>query len=322
MLKYARLDLNGAKIKYMCKSIMGHQRKSTGVKQMTNMLNMTSNYVYWMSLMGVKWVTNVVDNLNVASEFILDVTRLKSGIFELGHPNELSQEGDEPREDFISAVTHELRTPLTSIRALSAILHDNPELDTIQRDQFLSIIVEESEKLACLVEEVQDLAELELGEVEWHLSEVDLKEVIQECLVAVSRVLTQKNIQLQLRLPDEVPPLVTDRDRIKQVILSLLSNAIKFCDSSCGWVGIRLRMADDALQVDVSDNGPGVDSATRPGLSDKLYHPAEDISVEEPQTTSLGLLISRCIVSHFGGKFWVESKLNHGAKFCFTLPLR
>ncbi|MCB0193880.1 MAG: HAMP domain-containing histidine kinase [Anaerolineae bacterium] len=227
------------------------------------------------------------------------------------------------QDDILATVTHELRTPLTSIRAVSGILHENPDLDVRQREQFLNIILEESEKLTGLVEEMLDLAELELGRAEWQLTQVNLAELISETVTHVEHLLSKENISLQLRLPDHVPSTVLDRDRIKRVILCLLNNAIKFCDDSSGWIGVRLHVQDHNLQVDVSDNGSGIHASERHKIMDaELGGWIGNTFGEEPQTTSLSLLVSRNIVAHFGGKLWFDGDLQHGAKFSFTIPLR
>ena len=99
---------------------------------------------------------------------------------ELRAANERLQEVDRLKDDFISTVTHELRTPLTSIRALSEILYDNPQLEGAQRTKFLGIIIKESERLTRLINQVLDLAKIESGNAEWHSTEIDLKELIEE----------------------------------------------------------------------------------------------------------------------------------------------
>ncbi|MCB0208226.1 MAG: HAMP domain-containing histidine kinase [Anaerolineae bacterium] len=242
--------------------------------------------------------------------------RLENNSQQLLTPHEL-------KDDILATVTHELRTPLTSIRAVSGILHENPDLDIRQRDQFLTIILEESEKLTGLVEEMLDLAELELGRAEWYLTQVDLAQLIGEAVADVEQLLCDQNICLQLRLPDHVPLIMVDRNRIKRVILCLLNNAIKFCDDSSGWIGVRMHVYDNSLQVDVSDNGIGIHASDRHQIMDaELGGWISNTFGEEPQTTSLGLLVSRNIVAHFGGKLWFDGDLQHGAKFSFTLPLR
>ncbi len=239
---------------------------------------------------------------------------------ELRAANERLTELDRLKDDFISTVTHELRTPLTSIRALSEILYDDPEVDRAQRVKFLGIIIKESERLTRLINQVLDLAKIESGNAEWHSAELDLKELIEEAAAAVSPVMAEHHIALTLCLPDRVPPITADRDRLMQVMLNLLSNAVKFCDKRAGRITIALSKQPDALRVDVVDNGPGVRREDQDLIFQKFRQVGETLT-EKPHGTGLGLPISRQIVQHFGGRLWVESEAGRGATFSFTMPL-
>jgi signal transduction histidine kinase len=245
--------------------------------------------------------------------------QLEAATVELRTANEQLKELDRLKDDFISTVTHELRTPLTSIRAFSEILQDNANLDPARRGQFVGIILKESERLTRLINQVLDLSKIESGNMEWFLSEIDLKEVIEEALTTTEQLFQEKNIQLELSLPDRAPRLVADRDRIMQVLLNLLSNAIKFCNSESGRVGVALHVKPDTLQVDVSDNGQGVGLEDQEIIFDK-FRQTGDTLTEKPHGTGLGLPICRHIITHFGGKLWVESEPGQGATFSFTLP--
>jgi Na+/proline symporter/signal transduction histidine kinase len=245
---------------------------------------------------------------------------LEAATAELRAANEQLKELDRLKDDFISTVTHELRTPLTSIRAFSEILTDTPYLDEARRDQFQRIILKESERLTRLINQVLDLSKIESGNMEWSLSEIDLRSVIEEALTTTGQLFQEKNIQIELDLPTAAPTIVADQDRIMQVMLNLLSNAMKFCNSEAGWVAVRLHVLAEAVQVDVSDNGPGIQPKDQEIIFEK-FRQVGDTLTEKPQGTGLGLPICRRIISHFGGKLWVDSKLGHGATFSFTLPL-
>jgi Na+/proline symporter/signal transduction histidine kinase len=227
---------------------------------------------------------------------------------------------DQLKDDFMSTVTHELRTPLTSIRAFAEILSDNLDLEIEQRSQFTNIILKESERLTRLINNVLDLSKIESGNMEWVLSEIDLKAVVNEALVSTGQLFEEKRIQLEVDLPDHLPPVVADRDRIVQVLLNLLSNAIKFCNSEAGRVAISMRVNDDWIQVSVTDNGPGINPDNQETIFEK-FRQVGDTLTEKPQGTGLGLPICRQIITHFGGRLWATSEPKHGATFYFTLPL-
>ncbi|MDX1368769.1 sensor histidine kinase [Pseudomonas sp.] len=245
---------------------------------------------------------------------------LEAATGELRAANARLQELDRLKDDFISTVTHELRTPLTSIRAFSEILNDNPELDPVQRARFVAIIVKESERLTRMINQVLDLAKLESGRAEWHTTTLDLKEVIEDAQATTSQLLQEQGVELRLELPAQIPPVLADRDRLLQVLLNLISNAVKFCDREAGRIGIAVQVLPEALRVDVRDNGCGIDPADQQTIFEK-FRQAGDNLTEKPQGTGLGLPISRQIIEHFGGRLWVQSARGQGATFSFTLPL-
>ncbi|MFQ5612382.1 MAG: ATP-binding protein [Anaerolineae bacterium] len=244
---------------------------------------------------------------------------LEAATAELRAANERLQELDKLKDDFISTVTHELRTPLTSIRAFSEILYDNPDLNPERRVRFLDIILKENERLTRLINQVLDLSKIESGKMEWVLNEVELDELIRQALRTTGQLFREKNIRLEVDLPAEVPSVLVDRDRVMQVLLNLISNAIKFCDKRAGWVKVGLQVQEHALQVDVSDNGPGVRPEDREIIFDK-FRQVGDTLTEKPHGTGLGLPICYQIITYFGGQLWVSSELGRGATFSFTLP--
>ncbi len=245
---------------------------------------------------------------------------LMAATAELRAANDRLKELDRLKDDFVSTVTHELRTPLTSIRAFSEILHDNPELDAAERHKFLAIIIQESERLTRLINQVLDLAKLESGRAEWQVSMVDPKAVIEDTIDATGQLFRGRNVGLETRLADGVPFIRADRDRLVQVLINLLSNAVKFVKPGEGRVIVELRNDADTLRVEVTDNGPGISAANQRVIFEK-FRQAGDTMTEKPQGTGLGLAISRQIIEHLGGRLWVESELGAGATFVFVLPI-
>ncbi|MPZ42929.1 MAG: histidine kinase [Betaproteobacteria bacterium] len=273
---------------------------------------------------GIEEVMNILDEASQViaySHQLEEKSRaLEAATSELRAANERLTELDRLKDDFISTVSHELRTPLTSIRALSEILHDNPDLERAQRVRFLGIVIKESERLTRLINQVLDLAKIESGKAEWHHAEVDLREVIEDALAATSRLFDDKNIALNTDLAAEIPPLVVDRDRLVQVLLNLLSNAVKFCEAGSGRVRVSMQRHGDQVRVDVADNGIGIRPEHRELVFEKFRQLGETTS-GRPQGSGLGLAICRQIVNHFGGRMWVESEPGEGSIFSFTLPI-
>ncbi len=245
--------------------------------------------------------------------------QLEAATAELRAANERLTELDRLKDDFVSTVTHELRTPLTSIRAFTQILLEHPEVDTEQRTKFLGIITKETERLTRLINQVLDLSKIESGKAEWRESRLDMRELIGDAVTGMSQVFEEQNIKVELEMPQTVPAVRADVDRIIQVMLNLLSNAAKFCQPGGGRIRIALSAQTDALRVDVRDNGTGIDPTDQALIFDK-FRQVGDTLTAKPHGSGLGLHISRQIVEHFGGRMWVESRLGEGACFSFTLP--
>ncbi len=269
-------------------------------------------------------VMNIIDEASQVLAYSRQLEQksreLEAATNELRGANQRLQELDRLKDDFISTVTHELRTPLTSIRAFSEILNDNPRLDEAERTKFLGIIVKESERLTRLINQVLDLAKIESGAAEWHSSEIDMREVLEDSVTAVSQLFKERNIDLTVELPQKVPGIVADRDRLMQVMLNLLSNAAKFSERTPGRVTVSLAQQSGFLRVEVSDNGIGIRAVDQEVIFEK-FRQVGDVLTGKPQGSGLGLHISRRIVEHFGGRMWVTSRPGEGACFSFTLPI-
>ncbi|MFA6021623.1 MAG: ATP-binding protein, partial [Rhodospirillales bacterium] len=267
----------------------------------------------------VMGLTEVMEILDEASQVIAYSQKLEAASAELKAANERLTELDRLKDDFVSTVTHELRTPLTSIRSFSEILRDNPDLDLTQRQEFLRIVVEESERLTRLINQVLDLAKVEAGSLGWDIRPMDAVEVMEAALAATRRLAQDKGIVIEEQLPKAPLQVLADRDRLIQVLINLLSNAVKFTPQSSGRIRAELVERDDGVLFTVSDNGPGVPEAHHEAIFDK-FRQVSDKQTGKPSGTGLGLAISRGIVEHLNGRVWVESQPGFGATFHVLLP--
>jgi Na+/proline symporter/nitrogen-specific signal transduction histidine kinase len=247
-----------------------------------------------------------------------DVMRIVQEASELRHVNEQLKSLDKLKDDFMSSVTHELRTPLTSIRALTELMRDDPEMDAPQREQFLGIVVAETERLSRLVNQVLDMAKIESGHAEWRNSDIDLRALLQQAVASTAELFRERGALVELHLPDHLPALHADADRLTQVVLNLLSNAAKFVPRGSGRVDVKLRAESFGAVVEVHDNGPGVPPEQQQLVFEKFRQGGDEKN--RPQGTGLGLPISRQIVEHFGGRMWLRSEPGGGACFGFSLP--
>jgi len=265
-------------------------------------------------------IDHVIEIVEEASQLRGYARALEQTTAELRTANEQLKSLDQMKDDFMSSVTHELRTPLTSIRALSELMLDAPEMEAGQREEFLKIVVSESERLSRLVNQVLDMAKIESGHADWNDADVDLISVVANAVRATSEMFRERGAAVELSLPRSVPPVRADPDRLTQVMLNLLSNAAKFMPAVGGRVDVSLRADADGLLVEVRDNGPGVPPGEQASVFEKFRQGGDAAS--RPPGTGLGLPICRRIVDHYGGSIWLESVPGGGASFAFRLPIR
>jgi Na+/proline symporter/signal transduction histidine kinase len=269
-------------------------------------------------------VLAILDEASQVIEYSRELERksraLEVATEELKRANQRLTELDRLKDEFISTVSHELRTPLTSIRSFSEILLDNPDLQLAERNQFLEIVVKESERLTRLINDILDLSRIESGRMEWHLSTCDPKDILEDALAATSGLFKEKGITLQPDFARDLPRVTVDRDRLMQVVINLLSNAAKFAQPEGGRVTVRMARQDRQLAVSVEDNGPGIPPEQFEAVFDRFHQLGGDTMTGKPKGWGLGLTICRQIVEHFGGRIWVEPGRPRGAVFRFTLP--
>jgi Na+/proline symporter/nitrogen-specific signal transduction histidine kinase len=246
---------------------------------------------------------------------------LEAASAELRAANDRLKELDQLKDDFVSTVSHEFRTPLTSIRSFSEIVRDNPDLDAKQRDEFLGIIVQESQRLTRLINDILDLAKMEAGKADWHVTEFAPTPVLEQAIAATAGLFTKsRDITLQTQLADDIAPVRADADRLTQVVVNLLSNAVKFSDKEHSLVSVAAWQERHFLRVDVTDNGIGIAEKDQQRIFER-FQQAGNTLTDKPEGTGLGLPICRQIVRRFGGDIWLVSQLGKGTTFSFRIPL-
>ncbi len=272
-----------------------------------------------LALDDVMRILDEASQLRAYSHALEEKSRsLEKATAELRAANDQLKSLDRLKDDFMSSVTHELRTPLTSIRALAELMLDDSGMDAAQRQQFLAIVVAETERLTRLVNQVLDMAKIESGHAEWRNAEVDLRALLGQAVQTTSEMFRERGAVVALQMPPQLRMMQADPDRLMQVLLNLLSNAAKFVPREGGRVDVRLFADDAGATVEVHDNGPGVPAEQQHLVFEKFRQGGD--ALDRPQGTGLGLPISRQIVEHFGGRMWLRSDPGQGACFGFTLP--
>ena len=234
--------------------------------------------------------------------------------------NEQLKNMDRNKDEFLYTVTHEIRTPITSIRAMSEIVHDHQDMPEDQKQHFLSSIIKETERLSRLISQVLTLEKYESGKQKLNLSSVHLNQLIQDTINAVKTLAAEKNLNIKLKIPNSMFIAKCDEDLILQVMNNLLANAIKFSNTNQDII-VSLNTNYNEIEIAVQDFGKGIDPLLHKSIFDKFFQ-AKNQTLRKPEGTGLGLAICKKIIDLHGGTISVESELDKGAKFIFSLPLQ
>lgn len=243
---------------------------------------------------------------------------LQKATEQLTSVNEQLRDMDIMKDEFLYTVTHELRTPITSIRAMTEIVHDNPDMPEAQKHQFLGNVIRETERLSHLITQVLNLERYESGRQQLNLQPVVLNELIKDSIDALQPLANEKRIKIQLHIPDSMIIVRCDKDLVQQVMYNLLSNAIKFVEEDKGLIKVYVENNHADVQITVEDNGRGIPAGLQELIFDKFFQ-ARNQTLKKPEGSGLGLAICKKIVEMHDGQIWVESEENMGSRFIFTL---
>jgi signal transduction histidine kinase len=232
--------------------------------------------------------------------------------------NEKLEEASQLKSQFLANVNHELRTPLSSIIGYARLVRRETEgqISSLQREN-LEDLLRNAERLLGLIDSLLDFAKIESGKVEVQLEPVRLDELIQGAAATVEPMLNKNLVRLVRDVPSHLMPLYTDREKLRQIILNLLGNAVKFTEH--GEIKIIASQQNGSLQLAVSDTGIGIGKEDLDKIFEEFYQ--ADLSTNKYRGTGLGLAIVKRFVSLLGGKIDVASEEGKGANFTVTLPL-
>ncbi|MGE5373336.1 MAG: 7TM diverse intracellular signaling domain-containing protein [Solirubrobacterales bacterium] len=250
----------------------------------------------------------------------------------LRQSNEMLRKMDRSKTLFLSAVSHELRTPLTVILGLAKVAvrtlqtfdwtrmgrdypRETENLTNLVQD--LDMVVQESQRLAALIDDVLDLAKIEAGKLDWNMIPVSPAEIVERAFTTMRPLALAKKLRMIHQVDPNLPLVLGDRFRLVQVLINLISNAIKFTVE--GTITCTVKQADSTVVFCVADTGAGVspeDHTRIFGIFEQGSH-----LIDPVEGTGLGLVICREIVSHHGGTIWLESEPGAGSQFFFSLPI-
>ena len=225
---------------------------------------------------------------------------------------------DQMKNEFVSIVSHELRTPVTSIKGYVDLLAmGSAGAVTEAQRGYLDIIKTSADRLSEMVDELLDLSRIEAGKAQMRYQAVSLPRVLREVAVMLQKNFDERGIQLHLDILDDLPDVLADPGRLNQIVTNLLSNALKYTFE--GRVDVKARLVDDLVQVDVSDTGIGMTREDQAKLFTRFFR-ASTARAREISGTGLGLSITRSLIEMQGGRIWVESAVDQGSTFSFTIP--
>jgi signal transduction histidine kinase len=224
------------------------------------------------------------------------------------------------KSQFLANMSHELRTPLNAILGYTELIIDNIYGDVPEKiREVLERLEKNGRHLLGLINDVLDLSKIEAGQLTLALNEYSMGEVVQTAITAVEALAVEKKLELKTRVPQDLGIARGDEQRIAQVLLNLLGNAIKFTDE--GQVGVEVTESNETFLVSVADTGPGISEADQKIIFEE-FQQADGSSTREKGGSGLGLSIVKKIVKMHGGRIWVESDVGKGSTFRFTLPVR
>ena len=227
---------------------------------------------------------------------------------------------DRQKDEFLDTVAHELKTPITGIRAATELLMDDEEMPKDIKDQFLKNILQDSDRLGRLINNILDFEKLETGRLNLDLSRQDISKTIAKAISSLKHIAAKKEVEIINKNPHSFK-LDYDEDRILQVLTNLLSNAIKFTEAKKGKIIVDYKLANEFVEISVSDNGKGIAKEDHDYIFDKFYQSQHQNTIK-PQGSGLGLAITKQIVEKHNGKIWAKKGLKKGAMLVFTLPFK
>jgi signal transduction histidine kinase/CheY-like chemotaxis protein len=282
----------------------------------------------WALMMTRESQKNVTDARERRAEVLRILKNLDDAYVRLEWANEAlifareaAQKAYQFKAEFVANVSHELRTPLNLITGFSEMMATSPEsyrgtpLPSEYRGDVVAIY-RSARHLMDLINDVLDLSKIESGRLPIRRESADLAEIVHEATEIVQGLADSKGLALLVDLPSEPIPLFLDRTRIRQVLLNLLTNAVRFTDT--GWIRTTVQLADDEAAITVRDSGCGIDAERLAQAFESFSQLHDD---QERKGTGLGLALSRKFVELHGGTMWIDSALGLGTTVGFNLPV-
>lgn len=243
-----------------------------------------------------------------------------TGVLVLFHDITDLKKMDQVRRDFVANVSHELRTPLSILRGYIETLLDSPETSRAELSRILGVMERHSKRLDLLAEDLLTLAQLESGNPNFRLRDLDLPSFFGEVVRDWEKKLAHKQLNVIVDVPPGLPPIRADRARLQEALYNLLDNAVKYSREH-GEIRLMALRRDDEIELSVSDNGIGIAKEDLPRIFERFYRADKARSHDNARGTGLGLAIVKHIAQLHGGRVEAESELGKGTTIRVVLPV-
>ncbi len=252
-------------------------------------------------------------------ELIIKTNQLQALSNQLAAANESLLHSENLRKEFLSTVTHEIRTPLTSVKALTEIIHDNEDLDPAERQHFLDTIINETDRLTRLVNQVLDLEKYESGKHVLNTQIIQTERFMNGIYLRMNEIAKEKNVLFTKNLANSPSFFKADEDKLTQLLINLVSNALKFVKPHLGTVNLTMKKIGGSVQFNIEDNGIGIANDAQSKIFDRFFQADNQAGITE-KGSGLGLSIAKKIVDIHGGKINLKSEPNKGTNFTIIIP--
>jgi signal transduction histidine kinase len=258
-------------------------------------------------------ILNMMEDVDEANKDLMDTQKkLRESLDKL-------RVMDVKKDEFISIAAHELKTPLTAIHGFSQLLRNRKVVENkSKRDGYLRIMDDETKRLSKLVTDILELSRIDLGTIKLVEEKINMKDVVGLVEKEMRVVAKEKGLKLDATVSGRIPNISTDQEKLTQVLLNLLNNAVKYTKK--GRVTLKVSVADKHILFEVSDTGVGIPKNEYEKIFDRFYQ-IDSSYTRSVGGTGLGLALCKEYIELMGGRIWVESHARKGTTFYFTLPL-
>jgi signal transduction histidine kinase len=225
------------------------------------------------------------------------------------------------KTEFIRIASHQLRTPLSSLRWANDLLMQGGGIDkpTHEQSEYLEIIKESNQRMLKLINDLLDVTKIEMGNLPMELKPIVIKNMAEEAVAELRPMANAKNVVLDLKVEENLPPVLSDPEKCKMVFTNLIDNSVKYSKGK-GRVDVSVYQAGDFIEVAIKDEGVGIPRAQQKNIFQKFFR-SDNIMKHETVGTGLGLFIVKAIVDANKGQIWFKSEEDKGTTFYFKMPI-